>query len=32
MARDEQHRFSGNVARDVLARLAKLLYATDHLP
>ena len=32
MAREEQNRFPGNIARDVLARFAKLLHAADHLP
>ena len=32
MACDEQHRFAGNVARNVSARFAKLFRAADHLP
>jgi hypothetical protein len=32
MAHKEQNRFAGNIARDVLARFAKLLRAADHLP
>ena len=32
MAREEQNRFVGNIARDVLARFVKLLRAADHLP
>ena len=32
MACHEQHRFAGNVARNVSARFAKLLRAADHLP
>ncbi len=32
MAYKEQNRFSGNLGRDVLARLAKLLRACDQLP
>jgi hypothetical protein len=32
MACHEQHRFAGNVARNVSARFAKLFRAADHLP
>jgi hypothetical protein len=32
MACHEQHRFAGNVARNVAARFAKLVGAADHLP